>query len=215
MKLHIYFITFFLTSSAFAQLETMPHGLIGGGIEIKSEGRGGYFRPYTDTNLIVYISGDWDYYALMNSKYDTILTGHLGGKIAFDYFQMYGQWKEYFPNGTVKIEGYYDSNQPVGLWKFYYSSGKLKSWYSISKIVADSSQCYCKTGYFENFYENGNLKMSGFYSVTLDTLVEVAWVPIDDDGNLKAIWARGYRSKPDLTWTYFKPNGEMERKVEY
>jgi antitoxin component YwqK of YwqJK toxin-antitoxin module len=215
MKLQIYLITFFLASSAFAQLETMPHGLTGGGIEIKREGRGGYFRPYTDTNLIVYISGNWDDYAMMNNKYDTILKGHLGGRIAVDYFQMFGQWKEYFPNGKVKIEGFYDYSQPVGVWKFYHSSGKLKPWYSISKIVADSSQCYCRTGYFEDFYENGNLKMSGFYSVALDTLVEVAWVPIDDAGNIRAILGRGYRSKPDLTWTYYKPNGEIERKVEY
>ena len=216
MKVLFILITFCFTCDSYAQLETKPHGLFGVGKTIKTETpSGGYFRSDSDTNLIIYISGNWDVYIMMNRNYDTILTGHLGGRIFTDYFKKFGEWKEYFPSGKLKIEGYYDFDQPIGLWKFYYPSGKLKSWYNISKITADSSVCYCKTGYFEDYYENGKVKMSGFYKVSLDTMVEAMLVPVDDNGNVKVILARGYRSVPDMTWIYYKMNGEIEKKVEH
>ena len=58
-----------------------------------------------------------------------------------------GQWKDFYPDGTVRAEGQYIDSRRTGLWKFYNREGKLE-----------------QTGYFSNdnpnglwkwYYENG------------------------------------------------------------
>jgi len=60
-----------------------------------------------------------------------------------------GNWKDYYPDGTIMAEGQYTANRKTGLWKFYNMEGKLE-----------------QTGYFTNdnpnglwkwYYENGSL----------------------------------------------------------
>lgn len=60
-----------------------------------------------------------------------------------------GNWKDYYPDGTIMAEGQYTANRKTGLWKFYNTECKLE-----------------QTGYFTNdnpnglwkwYYENGSL----------------------------------------------------------
>ena len=40
---------------------------------------------------------------------------------------LWGEYKKFFPNGNLKIEGQYADNKKVGEWKSYYENGNLES----------------------------------------------------------------------------------------
>ena len=176
---------------------------------------GTLFTDIHDSSLTYFIGKDYQDYRLWK-KNTLILTGNLGGRIFRDYFQKFGEWKEYYQNGKIRAVGHYNFDNPIGVWTYYYPNGKKKKWFTITKIETDSTTSYCKTGQFEDFYENGNIKLRGFYKLSFDTMV-IAWTTIDTSDSEKFIdvIARGHRSKPDHTWTYYKINGELERTENY
>jgi len=214
-----YLLFIFLYSSGItliAQIETNPKGLSMGEkrIVLREESNGTLFGVENDTTLKYFIGDSLHTYRLW--KNDTLLLeGNIGLRHR-DALHKYGTWKEYYTNGMLKATGMYEDDMPVGLWRFFYANGNAKSMFTISKVISDSATCYCKTGYFENNYENGSLRLTGYFKVTLDSLYEVGLIPYGRKLNkLKTITARGHRSQPDLTWTYYKQTGEIERKVTY
>lgn len=38
-----------------------------------------------------------------------------------------GEYKEYYENGNIKVDGHYLINRRVGIWKWYYEDGKFKT----------------------------------------------------------------------------------------
>lgn len=38
-----------------------------------------------------------------------------------------GEFKEYFENGVLNVQGYYKDDRRIGLWKWYYSDGKFNA----------------------------------------------------------------------------------------
>ena len=43
-----------------------------------------------------------------------------------------GNWKEYYPDGTLKAIGSYQNDEREGQWKFYFQGGSWNSWVLIS-----------------------------------------------------------------------------------
>ena len=197
------------------QVETPVVGLWPPGEYQHSDSVGSYWKSRENNSLTWFIAADYQDYRLWENN-RLRLTGNLGGKRFTDYFQKFGEWKEYYDNGQVRSIGHYEYNTAIGTWKYYYPDGKLKKWFTISEITTDSTTSYCKTGQFQEFYENGYLRINGYYKLSFDTMV-VASVTIDttDYTTLTNIFARGHRSKPDLTWTYYKVNGEIEKEEQY
>lgn len=176
---------------------------------IKKDSAGNYFRA--DTNRIVYISNSISTYKVFDNNYNIIVEGDLGGRIYVDYFKRFGKWTEYYSNGKIKCSGFYHANQPVGLWQTYYPNGQHQKSYSITYVQTDSSSNYCMTGSYQEFYDNGKLKVNGFYKAQVDT-TSILQYNVYDPNKIDTVIIRQPVSKKFSTWTYYLPNGEIEKK---
>lgn len=212
-------LSFSFHLSLFAQIDKdIPFiGYFGGYKEdrvLKNDSSGYLFIPYVDTNIIVFLSKKYTDYKMYDRKNHIILEGDIGGRIYTDYFKRFGKWTAYYPEtGKPKVIGYYHADLPVGLWKYFYPNGLIKQTFSVSQILADSIYITCKVGMYEEYYETGQLKISGFYKIMSDSTT----VPLYDFniGNFKDTRVKAPVSKPFGIWKYFRENGELEKKEEY
>ena len=66
-----------------------------------------------------------------------------------------GQFKQYYKNGNISVEGFYDAQIPYGKWKEYYENGKLMEEYFYEHGLKQGSDKY--------FHDNGNLWTERIY----------------------------------------------------
>ena len=84
-----------------------------------------------------------------------------------------GDFKEYYANGDLELEGQYDAEgKRTGVWKEYYESGKLREVYGFQ-----SDKWH---GEYVKYYENGKLEIKGTYN--LDQPVDT-FKRYDENGN--------------------------------
>ena len=180
---------------------------------IKSDSLGDLVIPNIDTNIIIFISKNLTDYKMYDRQNRLISEGDLGGRKYVDYCKRFGKWTTYFSSGQPKVIGYYYANQPTGLWKYFYSNGQLKQMYSLAQIETDSFALTCKVGLYEEYFENGQLKVNGFYKTSFDTItIQVYDYSL---GNFKDTLIRGSVSKQYGIWNYYKENGELQKKDEH
>ncbi len=112
-----------------------------------------------------------------------------------------GKIVEYFADGKPKLWKQVKNGVTEGLWMEWFANGNLryKAFWKQSK----------GDGLWQYFHENGRLRTEGFYAEDLAQGVHYEW---HENGQIKV--KRIYRDdKPIESWTYFLPNGEVE-KVE-
>ena len=131
-----------------------------------------------------------------------------------DCLGKHGIWTEYHDNNKIKSTGAFYWDKPIGIWQFYYPNGQLKETYSITQIETDSVSRYCITGSYQFYYENGQLKENGFYKVGMGNDTTQIVNPEPPYLTYETI-RRAPVSKKFGTWTYYKQNGEIERKEEF
>ncbi len=73
----------------------------------------------------------------------------------------HGDFKYFFKNGNVAIEGKFENNKEEGIWKFYYEEGK--TWYQASYSNG------LRQGELKSYYRSGELKRKAKFKN--DTLV--------------------------------------------
>ena len=141
-------------------------------------------------------------------------------------FQGYGEEYQrplaiqHFANGVEDgIGSYYYSNRPYNLrWdiiykqgimyvtKQYYESGKME-WTKIDTIINKTTGIY-----FKQFYENGNLKQSGFF--INDTTCEGVLTGYYKNGKIESLTT--YKNgNIDGTYKYYYDNGQLWAKRKY
>ncbi len=81
----------------------------------------------------------------------------------------------YFNDGTIKSEGYYENGVPQGNWKFYYPNGTLER---EGLVENEMLQLYWKF-----YYDNGTLKEEGSYT---DNLRTGLWIFYHPNGTLQS-----------------------------
>lgn len=76
-----------------------------------------------------------------------------------------GLWKEFYDNGTLKEEKYYNEGKLDGLYKFYNKNGYLINtvYYEKGEIVEKSEEFDIEIDIKEDYDENGNLFFLGSY----------------------------------------------------
>jgi antitoxin component YwqK of YwqJK toxin-antitoxin module len=195
------------------QVETPFYGYSGYPLSylIKQDSTGNYYRA-PDSGRIVYIARDFTTYRVFDKNLKLIVEGDLGGRHYIDYFQRFGKWTEYFENGKIKSTGFYHENHPIGLWQTFFSNGQLKKTYSYSYIQTNLSNCFCLTGSYQEFYDNGNLRINGFYKVQYDTVSVQQWSTAD---KFEKVLIKDLISKKYGVWTYYLANGDLEKKEEF
>lgn len=76
-------------------------------------------------------------------------------------------YKTWYPNGNVEIEGFYKMGKKSGNWKYWYSNGQMQSEYN---FVRDSLE-----GAFAKWYDNGQKLIEGTKKMDLDINNWTGW----------------------------------------
>jgi antitoxin component YwqK of YwqJK toxin-antitoxin module len=218
MKAYTTILATLFSSVVIAQNNDIPFlGYFGGyGIKqiLKAHSIGNLFVPNADTNVIIYLAKNLSIYRLYDSKNRLRSEGSVGGRVFVDYFKRFGKWTAYYPEtGKPKVEGYFYYDEPIGTWCYYFGNGQLEKQFSIARMEYDSFYFSCRVGLYEEYFETGGVKVTGFYKVIIDSVRQARY-----DTNLNRfvdVLVRGPVSKPDGLWMFYKQSGELERKEEH
>ena len=97
----------------------------------------------------------------------------VGEGIFTDEGKREGNWKEYFPDGTLKALGSYHNDNRIGKWKFYYHTGQLEEIGAYIDGEPDSTWRW--------FYKSGKvLRIENFYNGLSDGVL----TEYDEEGEI-------------------------------
>jgi len=133
-----------------------------------------------------------------------------------DKYLREGHWVEYYPSGKVKNSGQYHRNNPVGTWQKFYPNGNLMRTCSYA-LIEGSSTFYCMTGTYEEYFDNGQLKVKGLYkAVVNDHAKDSMWVQDPETGKQVMKVVTTYKARPEKfgTWEYYNEKGELVKNEE-
>lgn len=210
----IVIVAFSFPACAQIELKSIPGVYEDRGVKmLKNDSTGYLFIPRSDTTKIVFIAYDYTTYRLYTRSNKLIVEGSFGGKKFVDVFYFYGKWTEFYENGVTRSEGEYlpYSYQPIGTWKYYYSNGQLRKSFSIVQVDIDSfNTFFCKAGRFLEYFENGKLKVSGWYGIGY----KQGYI---DHPNLKAGISKKIKaivpfSIPVSEWLYYDELGNIVKR---
>lgn len=114
-----------------------------------------------------------------------------------------GNYTEFFYDGSVKIKGAYEQNQPNGYWEYFYENGQPK--------MRGELQGGRNEGVWEYFYENGRLEMKG---VVDGNQREGPWTFYYENGKLKSEGSFKQGKKAGL-WQEYYEDGPVKIKATY
>lgn len=124
--------------------------------------------------------------------------------------------RDYYPNGTIKIEGSYFQNKPDGIRREYDSTGTIVKGYIFSKgiilgegIVDESGK---KQGPWKEYYETGELMASGAYR---NNERAGAWVFYHKSGIVEQKGSYTSKGNPDGEWNFYYESGNLLKKENY
>ncbi len=214
MKPLLFYITIFISNCLFAQtdIDTLFSGVVGHpGKIIKKDSSGMYYVFDYDTTKIQFVADDGQF-KMYNTKHNLLLEGEIGYRVCSQLVSKSGKWTSYYLNGKVKTEGYYERlNERIGLWKHFYPNGQLEKIYTLGHIDFDSAVGTCMIGTYEEYYENGQLKISGLYKAIYDTLSVATYDSLGNELSKKAI-IKVPKSKAYGIWNYFQSSGQLLKK---
>lgn len=126
---------------------------------------------------------------------DTIIIEeyHANGKIMIEAKMIndstfVGPFKQYYQNGKIKIERMFgDEGTPKGTWKEYYPNGKVKMIFNLNPLGENIA-------YIRYYHDNGNLR--AVYNADKNRVLNGMFEEYDEEGNLKL---RGYYKNGEKT----------------
>lgn len=173
-----------------------------------------YYEATGDTDKIVCLDEEASYYKLLGKDHKVIAEGAfiLEGE---KYLQV-GKWSEHFPNGKVKMTGYYEKSKPVGTWQEFYNTGKLKTVCNYVIINDRGVNSGCAAGAYQEFYPSGRVKMSGFYGAVSQIVTDTSVVedPIAEKKIMGLQTHNVYVPEKIGRWEYYNEDGELEKKED-
>lgn len=180
---------------------------------LKTDQQGTYYLWREQDSLwMVFLSFDAPYiYRLLDMKEHVLVEGELGEQPEGGQLLVkHGRWSEFYKDGSIRSTGYYEANQPLGYWEYYYPNGAKRKSFQYSKVAWEGFEYLLMLGAYEEFYNNGQVKIIGKYTYRIDTVeagnspvagaAEVTYVPV---------------SKRAGTWYYFQANGELFKEEKY
>lgn len=182
---------------------------------VKETDSGKYYAASKDAEMTVYIGEDPMVYRLYDKDNVLLVEGTLieDG----DKYLHQGKWTEYYGKGKVKATGYYLRDRPMGSWRKYFPDGKLMSSYSYAPIENNGMPYYCMAGSYQEYYENGQIKVSGFYKAVIDeNSKDTVTVQDPMTGNDAKKIIKGTRPRPEKygTWEYYDEKGALTKKED-
>lgn len=150
----------------------------------------------------------------------------IGEGIITEQGERNGNWKEYFDNGILKGEGYYDHDVKVGPWVYYHMNGKIEQTGTFDSLgrLEGQWEWYYSSGQLlrkENFKEGladgimteydelGNTITEGIYWKGLE---DGLWIYDVGDHRQEGEYIEGMR---DGEWKSWYKNGELKFKGKF
>jgi len=136
-----------------------------------------------------------------------------------------GLWREFYPTGELKSEGYYINSEQDGVWKFFfqnqdleleghYKDGKKEGvwyWYYPDGEVLQEENWHQGTldGDFIEYDESGNVVVKGAY---LEGTEEGEWIYVQGNATERGVYYDGMRTG---LWTIKWRDGKLMSEIEY
>lgn len=204
----------FLSSAIWAQVETPLHFTSEDDNKvIKETDSGKYYAASGSSEMTVFINEDMKY-RLFDKDNKLVMEGTISND--GDKYLKEGKWVEYYSSGKVKSTGSYHNNNPVGTWQKYYANGNPMSICSYT-MIEGSNTFYCMSGTYEEFFENGQLKIKGLYKATIvDKSKDTVWIQDPETGKQVQRMVVVSKAKPEKfgTWEYYNEKGELVKNEE-
>lgn len=125
-------------------------------------------------------------------------------KFSDDSVKSDGEYKEYYPDGQLFVEGQYRLGAPAGEWKYYHPDGTAAKTINYVDGQPDGS--------VEVRREDGTLKATRQYSAGRRV---GEWFVYGDDGEQKLIESHYVDGKPDGVWQLWYPNGQQRSQIPF
>lgn len=148
-----------------------------------------------------------------------------------------GFWIERYRNGNLKEHGNYYTNDKIGTWVYFHDNGNIKKVETLKRPYSTELSEYprsytfkyeetilsnppLKSGYYKEFYENGNLKLEGQFVImekfqTRDTII--TFNPESYENILNITEGEFWKPKALKTgvWNNFDENGKLVFSKRY
>ncbi|GEM_PF-1600008 len=181
---------------------------------LKTDKNGTYYLWREQDSLwMVFLSFEPPYsYRLLDMKEHVLVAGELSEQLEGGHLLVKnGRWSEYYKDGSIMSTGYYEANQPLGYWEYYHPNGVKKRTYQFSKVEWEGRDYLLMLGAYEEFYNNGQVKIIGKYTYRIDTVAQEGVV----DANGAPEFAYIPVAKKVGTWYYYRANGEIFKEEKY
>lgn len=175
-----------------------------------------YYAATKDTTRIVSINEETNWYRLLNKK-DRSIVAEGSFVVEDDKYYQEGKAIARYPDGAIKMTGYYRHGKQVGLWQAYYPGGQLKNIYNFGIILNEGSFASCYSGSYQEYYESGKLRANGFYAARMTEVFDTVDVedPVSGEVVHKTISSTSYTAQKTGHWEYFTESGELNKKEDY
>ncbi len=180
---------------------------------IRKDSLGVYLAIPNIEDKIVYINREKKLYRLLDRTNNVLEEGTY--KLTQEKKNArHGLWKVYHegPGQKLRSKGYYEDGKFVGVWENYYPSGKIKAMVSYTLTEVKGKKYYDQAGTYREYFESGNVKLEGFYKMSLDTNMKDAIYVVDPKtkkGTVLESKGEIPHARPSGTWYYYKENGEL------
>ena len=181
---------------------------------LKTDREGTYYLWRENDSLwTVFLSFDKPYtYRLLDMKEHVLVEGELGEELEGGHLLgKNGRWSEFYKNGSIKSVGYYEANQTLGYWEYYHPNGAKRKTFQYSKVEWEGMEYLLLLGAYEEFYNNGQIKILGKYTYRIDTVEVAGTVTASGEPEVELIPV----SKRAGIWYYYQANGELFKEEKY
>ncbi|MEO9873069.1 toxin-antitoxin system YwqK family antitoxin [Ekhidna sp.] len=114
-----------------------------------------------------------------------------------------GQYTEFYPSGSRRMEGKNENEKSIGEWIYYYESGEIEAVGTFEKGL--------KTAEWKYYHKNGTIAGTGNYEKGVRT---GEWKYYHQNGNPNQS-GRIVNDQKDGYWKLFYPSGEVLGEVNY
>lgn len=161
---------------------------------VKQDAKGYYFNSAANDGDTIFYCKDMSCYRMTDTMGRVMIDGEIAASPNGGYVKN-GKWAEYYPTGIPQSVSYYCMGREAGMVQTYYGNGVLRARYTNTLVKGKTTQSL-KAGSYQEFYENGRIKVEGFYQIAINGKNELI-------------------SEKTGKWLYYDANGKKTKEETF